>query len=59
MTYEETTADHMFTAFLSGIGPERMYDDELRMYRFFQSHPGQNVYRAIESAIQAYERGKK
>jgi len=57
--YEMTAADHAFTAFLAGVGPERMYDDELRMFRFFQKHPAQDAYRAVEAAIEAYEREKK
>lgn len=58
MTYQEMTSDSLFTAFLAGVGPERMYDDELRMFRFFQSHPGQSMFRAVEAAIEAYEKGR-
>ena len=56
---EMTSADHAFTAFLAGVGPERMYDEELRMFRWFQKHPAQSEYRAIEAAIAAYEQGKR
>ncbi|MDR6907495.1 hypothetical protein J2X63_003203 [Agromyces sp. 3263] len=59
MSYEEMTSDHAFTAFLAGVRPKRMYDDELAMYRYFEKHPGQLVMRAVESAIQAYEKGRK
>ena len=59
MTYRVMHSDEAFTAFLAGIGPDRMYDDELRMFRFFERHPGQEVMRAMESAIQAYEKGRK
>ena len=51
-----SAADHAFTAFLAGVGPERMYDTELRMFRFFQTHPAQTEYRAIEAQINEYER---
>jgi hypothetical protein len=53
-----STADHAFTAFLAGVGPERMYDTELRMYRFFQTHPAQTEYRAVEAQISDYEKRK-
>jgi hypothetical protein len=57
--YDFRSSDFAFEAFIAGIGPERMYDDELRMFRFFQRHPGQEAYRAVEAAIAAYEKGSK
>ena len=59
MTDDYNASDHAFEAFLAGIGPERMYDDELRMFRFFQKHPAQEAFKAVEAAIDAYEKGKK
>lgn len=59
MTHDLLPSDHAFEAFLAGVGPESFTGEEATMYRFFRSHPGQRVYRAVEKAIQAYERGKR
>jgi hypothetical protein len=53
-----SAADHAFMAFLAACG-DRFEGDELRMFRFFQSHPSQSDYSAVEADIKAYRKRKK
>lgn len=58
MTYVWRPSDHAFEAFLASCG-DRFQGDELRMFRYFKSHPGQSEYRAVEAALVAYAKGKR
>jgi hypothetical protein len=58
VTYEWRPSDHQFEAFLASCG-DRFQGDELRMLRYFRSHPGAAEYRAVEAALAAYSRRKK
>jgi hypothetical protein len=58
VTYEWRPSDHAFEAFLASCG-DRFEGDELRMFRFFRSHPAAEEFRAVEAALVAYAKGKK
>lgn len=52
------SSDYAFTVFLAGAGPERLVGEELRMFRFYQSHRSQFVA-LVEAQINDYSREKK